>query len=155
LPQLQSLKNNSFRITFPGKPLAVRAALARMMEQLTALQLSDGDRGNIELVLAEAMNNIVEHAYIGKPNGTVELQIMPTNNGLVCHLRDEGQPMPEGKAPTGSPVLLDCETEELPEGGFGWFLIRDMAHDLNYTRISGKNLLSFRISLDQAELPQN
>jgi serine/threonine-protein kinase RsbW len=55
--------------------------------------------------------------------------------------------MPEGKAPNGSPAPLDCDTEELPEGGFGWFLIRDLAHELNYTRISGKNLLSFRISV--------
>ncbi len=148
MPQLQNLKNNSFRITFPGKPLAVRSALAQMMEQLNALDLSEGDRGNIELVLAEAMNNIVEHAYIDTPDGTVELQITPTYNGLVCHLRDEGVPMPEGKAPNGSPAALDCETEELPEGGFGWFLIRDLAHELNYTRISGKNLLSFRISLN-------
>jgi len=150
LPQLQNLNNNSFRITFPGKPLAVRSALAQMMKQLTALDLSDHDRGNIELVLAEAMNNIVEHAYIDTPDGMVELQITPAYNGLICHLRDGGVPMPEGKAPNRPPAALDCDTEDLPEGGFGWFLIRDLAEDLNYTRISGKNLLSFRITVSTA-----
>jgi len=152
LPQLQNLKNNSFRLTFLGKPLAVREALAQMMEQLTALDLSSTDLGNVELVLAEAMNNIVEHAYINTPDGTVELHVMPTRNELVCHLRDEGVPMPEGKAPNGTPAALDCNTEELPEGGFGWFLIRDLAHDLNYTRISDKNLLSFRIPVGTMQL---
>ena len=135
--------------------MAVREALARMMEQLIALELSDEDRGNVELVLAEAMNNIVEHAYVGKPHGTVELHIMPTDSGLVCHLRDEGHPMPEGKAPMGNQAMLDCETEDLPEGGFGWSLIRDLAHELNYTRVSGKNLLSFRIAVGQAHLVEN
>lgn len=151
MPQLLNLKNNSFRITFPGQPIAVRSALARMMEQLNGLDLSSHDRGVIELVLAEAMNNIVEHAYFGNPDGMVELQITPTDSGLICHLRDDGKPMPEGKAPKGDRALLDCEMEDLPEGGFGWFLIRDLAYELNYTRVSGKNLLSFRIAVGQQE----
>lgn len=155
MPKLQNLKNNSFRITFPGQPMAVRNALARMMDQLGSLKLSTEDYGTIELVLAEAMNNIVEHAYIGNPRGMVELQITPSNNGLVCHLRDDGRPMPEGKTPVGSPSLLDCETKDLPEGGFGWFLIRDLAHELLYTRVSGKNLLSFRIAVGSPELKEN
>ncbi len=148
MPQLQNLKNNSFRITFPGKPLAVRSALARMMEQLKALDLSDHDWGNIELVLAEAMNNIIEHAYAGGIHGIVDLTISCVGGDLMFSILDDGLPMPDDRLPEGDAHNLDCDTEDLPEGGFGWFMIRELTSDLIYTRTGNRNRLEFRMSLN-------
>ena len=35
----------------------------------------------------------------------------------------------------------------LPEGGFGWLIIRRLAHDVRYLRQSGVNELSFRLAV--------
>lgn len=35
--------------------------------------------------------------------------------------------------------------EDIPEGGYGWFLIRSLTKDLAYHRINGTNHLSFLI----------
>ena len=35
--------------------------------------------------------------------------------------------------------------EELPEGGFGWDLIRQLTTGLAYARVEGRNELTFRM----------
>ena len=37
--------------------------------------------------------------------------------------------------------------EELPEGGFGWYLIQDLTQELCYYREDRRNFLAFRIPL--------
>ena len=44
--------------------------------------------------------------------------------------------------------------QALPEGGFGWALIRDMTRDLTYRRQGRMNRLSFVIDLDMETVPQ-
>ena len=54
------------RLTFPASPSAVRETLARMMAAMPLAGLSDSERGTAEIVLAEVLNNIAEHAYADK-----------------------------------------------------------------------------------------
>ena len=42
--------------------------------------------------------------------------------------------------------------ETLPEGGFGWFLICDLATELGYTRAHDRNLLAFRLPLEPVRI---
>jgi serine/threonine-protein kinase RsbW len=56
--------------------------------------------------------------------------------------------MPKDGLPEGRLVTL-AETATLPEGGFGWFLIRTLSRDLDYRREGGRNLLSFRLDTHQ------
>lgn len=136
------------RLIFPSDPIAVRTALSSTMSGLDYLRLKDEDRSTVELVLAEAMNNVVEHAYADAP-GLVELRIANEPDGLFCEVLDDGAPMPAGSPPPG---LLGEDTDildDLPEGGFGWFLIRELTVDLAYTHSDGRNQLSFRVALDR------
>ena len=139
----------------PATQLAVRNVLADVIAALRVLDMADDEYGTIELVLAEVMNNIVEHAYADNPAGLIDLEIEPKANGLHCTLRDDGHPMPNGSVPLGELSSLDCAFSDLPEGGFGWFLIRDLAHDLQYTRQNGKNHLTFRIAVGQSQNSPN
>ncbi len=150
MPQHQN-HVSQLHLTFPGTDIAVRKALADTLAALRFLDLSSDEAGTVELVLAEVMNNIVEHAFADNPDGMIELGITPMPNGLSCVLCDDGHPMPDGMVPLGGNPSLDCDLGDLPEGGFGWFLIRDLAHDLKYTRSSGKNRLTFRISVGHAQ----
>lgn len=143
------------KFIFPANQYAVRNALDDTIAALRFLDYSHEEYGTIELVLAEVMNNIVEHAYSGDPDGMIELEIAPSSNGLNCTLRDNGKPMPDGNVPIGILPIPNigaaAPVNNLPEGGFGWFLIQDLARDLQYMRQGQKNILTFRI----ATRPQN
>jgi serine/threonine-protein kinase RsbW len=43
--------------------MAVRKALKELLDGLASLDLDIEEMGTVELVMAEAPNNIVEHAY--------------------------------------------------------------------------------------------
>lgn len=101
-----------------------------------------------ELVLAETMNNIVEHAMARHDQGKIGLYIKLGQSGLSCCLNDDGDPMPGGALPEAA-VTGPCP-DDLPEGGFGWPLVRCLTHDLSYERASGENILRFRLAWNKA-----
>lgn len=133
------------RIVIPSDPLAVRQGLKALFESLLLRQLDEANRGKAEIVLAEALNNIVEHAYAdGK--GEIELTICLNRQGLKCRIVDHGAPMPDGALPSGTLTSPD----DLPEGGFGWHLIRTLSEDLRYARVAGQNQLTFLLTTEQS-----
>ncbi|QDC07731.1 ATP-binding protein [Oceanicola sp. D3] len=131
--------------------MEVRRALEHVLGNLSPLALSDEDRGTVELVLAEVLNNVVEHAYDEAASGVIEINVLQGERRIFCTVTDHGRAMPGLDAPAGQAAEVDVPLEALPEGGFGWFLIRQLSKDLNYTRDSGQNRLSF--SLDFATMP--
>ena len=60
---------------------------------------------------------------------------------------DQGLPMPDGQAPVGMAKNLDVDIMDMPEGGFGWFLIQNLAKDVRYGRINDQNRLALRLAL--------
>jgi len=131
------------RRRFTSGDLATRQALAEVTVALADAGLSEDDIANAELILAEALNNIVEHAYAGT-EGPVELEIELRRDGLDCALRDQGRaaafdPPPDAPLPEIAPPL------RLPEGGFGWHIIRCLSTDLRHSRAGEWNELSFRV----------
>ncbi len=127
---------------------AAREALTALLSDLKALDLDIEEAGTIELVVAEVLNNICEHAYSGLENaGSIEVECVHASDGLHFDIRDAGKPMPNGRTPLGMPANLDVDFMDLPEGGFGWFLIQDLAKDVEYQRIGTRNQLSLRIAV--------
>lgn len=135
-------------VTLDSSPLSVRAALVELRSGLSHLSLEPDAGGAIELVLAEVLNNICEHAYQNAPGGRIELSVWVEGEMLVFQTADHGAPMPCGRLPEGRSVSLNRHLQELPEGGFGWNLIRQLAADLTYCRAEGRNRLTFRMRLD-------
>lgn len=142
---LSSGQRPDVTINFPAKDPAVRRALATVRHALRHYNLSDLTFGTYEIVLAEACNNIVEHAYQNSGNGVIALRAIFVDDALHVELVDHGEPMPNLKLPMKRVVSLDVPDEELPEGGFGWGLIRDMTEGLRYQRIAERNFLKFSI----------
>ena len=127
------------RLDFPADPMAVRHALGQMFAALPPDLLDEDSRGSAEIVMTEVLNNIVEHAYAGRA-GRIGLALMAEPAGLVCTVTDRGRPMPGGCPPVGD---LPDSGADLPEGGFGWFLIRSLTRDLRYVRTGHENRLTF------------
>ena len=135
------------QVTISADPLAVRNALAVLFDSALLRSLADDDRGTAEIVLAEALNNIVEHAYAHHA-GEIEITLLLHQNALICRIIDTGLPMPNDTLPAGH-LAEFAPSDDLPEGGFGWFLIRTLSRDLDYRRVDGRNQLSFRLDTGQ------
>ena len=136
------------QISVETGPMAARDALEQVFDALVGLSLDVEERGTIELVLAEVLNNVVEHAY-PEPDATGKIEVIadPKPTGLHFSVTDYGLPMPNGMAPLGSEPDLNVDVLDLPEGGFGWFLIRDLAKDVAYERCGDKNVLTLRLAI--------
>lgn len=128
-------------------PGDVRATLGEIRRHPVLSDLPEDLRGNAEVVLAEALNNIVEHAY-DHDRGMIELRLHRMGGMLICDVFDTGAAMPNLELPSGLAQAID-QTDCLPEGGFGWFLIRTLTQNLQYQRIGARNHLSFQLNIEQ------
>lgn len=135
------------RIVLSADPMAVRKGLQSLFDTLLLRALPPEQRGTAEIVLAEVLNNIVEHAY-ACTCGEITLTLQLQASEVVCLIEDHGLPMPGGVLPEGKLTWIAGQ-DDLPEGGFGWHLIRTLAHDLSYRRIQGCNQLRFRLDRDR------
>ncbi len=136
-----------FAICIPGDEQAVRNGLAEVLLCLKPLALSAEDTNTIELVLAETLNNVIEHALSDSSAPTrIEIRgAFCAADGLRMTVIDHGAPMPAGKAPTSKTPDLDVSTDDLPEGGFGWFMIHALASEVRYARVGESNHLDLQI----------
>lgn len=130
----------------------VRPALSRLMEEVAALAPPDEAVATIELILAEVLNNIAEHAY-GPCGGPVAVGLALREGRLRMWVADLGAPMPGNVPPAGRAPPLDGPLEHLPEGGFGWFLIRDHCIDLTHRRRCNVNRLDLWLPLHEGARP--
>jgi serine/threonine-protein kinase RsbW len=139
--------NTLVSLTFQSTFRRVRRAIQDAMPALRTLDLTKEELGSVEIVLAEALNNVVEHAYPKDAPGEVGLVIRARRAGILIEIRDCGEPMPNGRVPQGAHPMAVTETDTMPEGGYGWFMIRELARDLIYDRRDGENFLIFRIAV--------
>ncbi|OCX61625.1 hypothetical protein BFP70_15055 [Thioclava sp. SK-1] len=140
-----------FHLSFPADPMSVREALRSALARFVG-QMTSEEAGTLELLLAEVLNNIVEHGYANSGDGTITLSIVKDVRGLNCSVMDDGPELPlsvfsHTDASEQAAPYADVDLDALPEGGFGWFLIRELAEDLGYRREDGRNLLAFRLAL--------
>lgn len=138
-PVADLVRDLAFCLTLAADPVAVREGLARIAASAPLAALSAVHRATAEIVLAEVLNNVAEHAYFGLP-GDISINLMATAVGLECRIADHGREVPGGSPPAGT-----LPQEDFPEGGFGWHLIRSLTHGLDYQRKNGRNLLRFVI----------
>ncbi|SMR82291.1 serine/threonine-protein kinase RsbW [Aliiroseovarius halocynthiae] len=136
--------DQKLHLKFPSDNLSVRQAL----QQVLGLRLSLDEKSVVEIVLAEVLNNIVEHAYQERPTGRIDLTIERHTAGLDFLVKDEGLPLPKDLPHTQVMHDLNCAKDDLPEGGFGWLLVRELTENLHYEWREGQNILTFRIAAD-------
>lgn len=134
-------------LKFSSDLLTVRKTLGQVRSQASSMQLDPDDQGNIEIVLAEILNNISEHACAGRTDGVIELSLQKSGQLMLIETRDNGREMPQGRLPSGQALDTSVATEQLPEGGFGWFLIFEMSKSVRYWRDADHNHLAVSLPL--------
>ena len=135
------LIEDAFQIEVEASLSSIRSLLSDLRECLGAMGLNDDDCGTIEIALAEILNNIVEHAYAPVCEGPIRLSGSRSGQILRIELCDRGRAMPSLALPDQGFPDASVAREALPEGGFGWALIRALSHSLDYQRDGYRNRL--------------
>lgn len=145
------MKNVSARFFVSGEPYAVRQVLIDSAEYLRRAGVGDHDGRSAQIVLAEVLNNVVEHAFAHRADGLIEIGVSVEPDGLHFSVTDDGVAMPEGHLPHPTVHDLGVGFASLPEGGWGWALIRELSENLEYERKRNRNCLTFVIPHQQPE----
>ncbi|MFW8593639.1 ATP-binding protein [Cribrihabitans neustonicus] len=148
----------TFACSFTATDMDARAGIADIVSRLRTLGVPGERADEVQIALTEAVNNVVEHAYAGTAPGDVTIGCQLHAEQLWVNIRDAGGPYPGGQLPDGKPADVSVPHTDLPEGGFGWFLIRELTSQIKYERTgSGNNLsLCFEIKLTgRPDSPRN
>ncbi|EEE38723.1 anti-sigma B factor, putative [Rhodobacteraceae bacterium KLH11] len=143
-------KRDCLDLTFTATEAHASAGIATLSARLAERGLPASKSDDVKIALAEAINNVVEHAYAGVPPSDIQVNCCLCEDRLMIQITDSGNPMPGLHPPKGAPASVDTALQDLPEGGFGWFLIHQLASEIHYERQDGGNLLCLRFDFDEA-----
>lgn len=99
---------------------------------------------NLNLVLEEAVVNIINYAYPKEDHQSIYLSATLHEGSIILVLTDTGVEFDPTMAPEADITL---SAEERPIGGLGIFLIRQIMNEVRYDRIDGKNVLTMEKKL--------
>lgn len=91
----------------------------------------------VEICLTEALNNVIKHSYGGDASKPIDINIRKDSKLLELEIVDVG-------APRQNLIIKDldfdpADIENLPEGGMGLFIIKQLMDELDYSSKEGKN----------------
>jgi len=100
----------------------------------------------IELSLAEALNNIIKHSYKGDENNEINILLECNDGKFKVALTDQG----ESRKNLKKPVLeFDPNNiDNLPEGGMGLFIIEQLMDENIYKVDGNKNTFTLVKSIN-------
>ena len=114
--------------------------LAVFIEELSEeLVLTPELTFNLNLVLEEAVSNVIYYAYGEEKQKEISLTAKMYENNLIFVLTDSGKEFDPTEVPDAD-ITLSAEEREI--GGLGIFLIRQIMNLVEYQRIDGKNVLT-------------
>lgn len=106
----------------------------------SSLKLSIIESHKIELSIVEAVNNIIEHGYNSLPGNYININLRIENNLINFKISDKG--ITNVVKPK---TVLDYNPNDipnLPERGFGTYLIYMMMDSIKYETIENVNILT-------------
>lgn len=99
---------------------------------------------NLNLVIEEAVVNVINYAYPKEEHQYIYLSAKLHEDSIVLVLTDTGKEFDPTLAPEAD-ITLSAEEREI--GGLGIFLIRQIMNEVRYERIDGKNVLTLEKKL--------
>lgn len=130
---------SQWQITIESNFSAIRKASELLSCYCTEHHISPEMSGQLELMMVEALNNVIEHAYEGNDGHHVHIELIDNEQQTVICIEDSG---------LSANNLLENQTFDLPdedflpEGGWGLPLIQVLADTIDYTSKNNKNRLT-------------
>ena len=104
--------------------------------------MADDDRQAVRLAVEEACTNVVDHGYAGQAAGPLSLVFRLTAaDTLEAQIRDQAPPFHPDQARL--PDLLS-DSDDRPVGGLGWYFIKQVMTEVDYTSSTEGNCLYLR-----------
>lgn len=101
---------------------------------------------NLNLVLEEAVSNIILYAYPKQMGKEISIMVDKNDNILVLTLTDTGKEFDPTQVPE---VDINLSAEERSIGGLGIFLIKNIMNEVEYQRVEGRNVFTLKKILDE------
>ena len=99
---------------------------------------------NLNLVLEEAVTNVIMYAYPQEQSEYIYLTAKKLDDRLVFVLTDSGKAF-DPTQPPDADITLSADERQI--GGLGIFLIRKIMNEVKYERIDEKNVLTLEKEL--------
>lgn len=105
------------------------------------LELTGEQVGQLELILVEAVTNVIEHAYEYKTGNQVKVQVeCDPDNTIKMIISDRGKSMPDSAQDRLKEDDLSFpDPGQLPESGWGMGLISLLSDSFHYERSNEQN----------------
>lgn len=118
------------------------SVLANFIEQIgEELELKPALVMSLNLVLEEAISNIILYAYPQKMGELITIMVDKTDNMLVFTITDKGVEFDPTVVPEADITL---SAEDRPIGGLGIYLIKKIMNEVEYQRIDGNNVFTLK-----------
>jgi anti-sigma regulatory factor (Ser/Thr protein kinase) len=137
-----NIKNKHFVIENRIEELT---SLAEKIDEMAEdWELSKAIAMNINLVIEEAVSNIIFYAFNDNDKHEIDITVTFDDKVLTIKITDNGKPF--------NPLLqkqpdINLPAEERPVGGLGIFLISQIMDKKNYTRRKNQNILTLNKSI--------
>ena len=123
---------------FPVESSSLKQIRNFAREVLAKDNMFDATKDDVVLALAEAAQNVVKHAYNGKPTGdTMRVEISFKDNQLIIEIYDKGKPViPDNIKPR--------KIDDIKPGGLGTFFIGQIMDEVSF-KTSGSDWVNHLI----------
>lgn len=94
---------------------------------------------SLQLAADEAASNIIEHAYEGIANASLDITCTMQGDAIVISMRDEGITFDPSKVKQPN---LKAKLSERQIGGLGVYLMRKLMDEVSYESVGKSNILT-------------
>jgi anti-sigma regulatory factor (Ser/Thr protein kinase) len=119
-----------------------------LAEVSAALALSQRTAFAVDLVINEAVANVISYAYRDTAIHPIRISLALQPATVIVEVEDDGEPFDPFATPPGSPASA---LEDAAIGGRGILLIRSYTTSHEYRRVAGRNRLLLAIPRDTEE----
>ncbi len=139
-------KAKTFSFTLKSD-LSELETLCRELEAIGArLKLPQRCLFEINLVLDEVFTNIISYGFKDESEHAINVTIASNRDTLTVTVEDDGIPF---NPVDRSAPKMPCAIEDCQIGGLGIHLIKRLVDEVCYSRQSGRNVLTFRKSIER------
>lgn len=122
--------------------IAEISVITDFVEQIGAeLELKPSLVMSLNLVLEEAISNIILYAYPQRIGELITIMVEKTDNMLIFTITDKGMVFDPTVVPEADIML---SVQERPIGGLGIYLIKKIMNEVEYQRIDGNNVFTLK-----------
>jgi serine/threonine-protein kinase RsbW len=94
---------------------------------------------DVQMAVDEACSNVIEHAYSGKPSGTIAIVCEKRSNEFVITIRDNGKPFDPKRV---ARPKVNGRLDERTIGGLGLYFMDKMMDHVKFEFTHDGNLLT-------------